>query len=108
MDADTGTGEAATAGKPSPVAILATALAETWQRRDRLQDRALTRAGWTPVDYAPHLWREYQELALGIDRRSRAGAAFDPASLAKEIDWNLSLDEKIFSEIRRPIRRRSE
>ena len=73
-------------------------LAEVWQRRDRLQDRALSRAGWTPVDYAPHLWREYQELALGIDRRSRAGAAFDPASLANDIARNLSLDEKLFSD----------
>ena len=56
----------------------------------------LSRGGWTPADYAPHLWREYQELLLGIDRRSRAGAAFDPAALTNEIAQDLTLDEKLF------------
>ncbi len=82
--------------KPTPAELLNTALADAWQRRDRLEDRMLSRGGWTPADYAPHLWREYQELLLGIDRRSRAGAAFDPAGLTKEIAQDLALDEKLF------------
>jgi hypothetical protein len=82
--------------KPSPAAALSAAIDNTWQLRDRLQDRSLSRGGWTPADYAPHLWREYQELLLAIDRRSRAGAAFDPAGLANEIANDLTLDEKLF------------
>ncbi|MGO9115631.1 MAG: carboxypeptidase-like regulatory domain-containing protein [Thermoguttaceae bacterium] len=97
---------AAPAGKPSPATVLATSLAEVWQRRDRLQDRlhgqAKARPGWTPVDYAPHLWREYQELALGYDRRSRAGVAFDATGLAKDVAENLSLDERLFSDSASP------
>ena len=56
----------------------------------------LSSGGWTPVDYAPHLWREYQELLLGIDRRSRAGGSFDPVSLTNELAQDLALDEKLF------------
>ena len=82
--------------KPTPAELLNAGLADAWQRRDRLQDRSLSRGGWTPADYAPHLWREYQELLLGIDRRGRAGAAFDPTSLANEIGQDLALDEKLF------------
>jgi hypothetical protein len=82
--------------KPSPAAVLNSTLVDAWQRRDRLQDRMLSRGGWTLVDYAPHLWREYQELLLGIDRRSRAGGAFDPAGLTNEIGQDLALDEKLF------------
>ncbi len=81
--------------KPTPAEALNAALENAWQRRDRLEDRMLSRGGWTPADYAPHLWREYQELLLGIDRRSRAGAAFDPTSLTK-IGQDLALDEKLF------------
>jgi hypothetical protein len=93
---DATTADAAPPAKPTPATQLAIALADSWQRRDRLQDRTLSRAGWTPVDYAPHLWREYQELLIGIDRRSRAGLAFDPVQLSSGLLQDLSLDERSF------------
>jgi hypothetical protein len=94
-------GEAAAEGappptKPSPAAVLGASLADAWQRRDRLQNRALSGGGWTPADYAPHLWREYQELLLAIDRRSRAGVAFDAANMTNQIAQDLAVDEKFF------------
>ena len=84
------------AAKEVPASRLAKALADAWRRRDRLQDRNSCRGGWTPADYAPHLWREYQELLLKLDRRSRAGTAFDPAKLTAEIARDLDLDESLF------------
>ncbi len=50
-------------------------LAKAWQQRDRVQVRQGVNA-WSPVDYAPHLWREYNELLLGFELRSRYGVAF--------------------------------
>ena len=35
---------------------------------------------WLPVDYAPHLWREYQELVLGHEMRYRLGMAWTESS----------------------------
>ena len=48
-------------------------------RRSRRPDN------WSPVDYAPHLWREYQALLLGYEWRSRAGEAFDAKTLADDL-----------------------
>jgi len=48
-------------------------LARAWQVRDRMQIRNPPLA-WSPVDYAPHLWREYQEVLLGFELRVRYGA----------------------------------
>lgn len=46
-------------------------LERAWQLRDALRDRNAN--SWTPVDFAPHLWREYQELLLGFEWRYRCG-----------------------------------
>jgi hypothetical protein len=56
-------------------------IAKAWQQRDQMQDRG-TGDGWTPVDYAPHLWREYQELLLGYEVRYRYGMELSPQKLA--------------------------
>ncbi|MEK6234126.1 MAG: hypothetical protein N2C14_05410, partial [Planctomycetales bacterium] len=55
-------------------------LAKGWRLRDKFLDRSAG-DGWSPVDDAPHLWREFQDLLLGYDVRSRAGAAYQ--------DWNV-------------------
>ncbi len=47
-------------------------LRAAWRRRDQLQNREGA-GNWAPVDYAPHLWREYQELILGHELRYRLG-----------------------------------
>ena len=57
-------------------------------RADAFQAR--TDSGtWLPADYAPHLWREYQETLLGYEQRLWAGQAFQAkeiaASLQKEV-----------------------
>ncbi len=63
-------------------------LAQAWAAQDAFQAR--TDAGtWLPADYAPHLWREYQETLLGYEQRLWAGQAFQAkeiaASLQKEV-----------------------
>ena len=59
-------------------------LTEAWRLRDRAERRT-KKSPWTPVDYAPHLWRAYQELLLDYEFRRRAGAQYDAEELAKEI-----------------------
>ncbi len=41
-----------------------------WRWRDEFQSRQ-NPDGWSPVDYAPHLWHEYQELLLVHELRWR-------------------------------------
>jgi hypothetical protein len=48
-------------------------LAAAWKQRDDAEKRE---KGASPVDYAPHLWREYQETLLGYEQRLRAGKAY--------------------------------
>lgn len=71
--------------KPRPAAVAPAAdagpasvpalLTKAWQQRDRAQVRQGANA-WSPVDYAPHLWREYNELLLGFELRHRYGVEF--------------------------------
>ena len=63
-------------------------LQEGWRLRDRAQQRSPA-APWTPVDYAPHLWRAYQELLLGYERRYCSGAQYDPEQLAADLRTNI-------------------
>lgn len=56
--------------------------------RDRLADRDAN-GGWSPVDYAPHLWREFNELILGYEQRFRAGSAFDQQKLTDDLKKNI-------------------
>jgi hypothetical protein len=71
-----------------PAAKQAAALLdEGWRLRDRFQDRHAS--PWTPIDYAPHLWRAYQELLLGYELRSRGGMEYDSAKLADNLRTNV-------------------
>lgn len=71
-----------------PEAGLRDLLLKAWQLCDRMQDRDAS-GPWSPVDYAPHLWSEFQELLLGYELRCRAGAAFDADRLAKDLQANV-------------------
>jgi len=73
-------------------------LAEAWKLRDSVQSRDGQNA-WSPVDYAPHLWREYERLLLGYDQRYRSGAAFDAKELAVELRANILPLEQLRSYI---------
>lgn len=56
-------------------------LAKAWRWRDTRQLReGLEQI--SPVDFAPHLWREYQELLLGYEMRYRAGSPWIEGRLA--------------------------
>jgi hypothetical protein len=59
-------------------------LADAWAAQDAFQHR--TEAGiWLPADYAPHLWREYQETLLGYEQRLWAGRAFEAQEIAASL-----------------------
>jgi len=57
-------------------------LAKAWEWRDKAQSHAGS-GNWSPVDYAPPLWREYQALVLGHEMRYRLGTAWTESSLAE-------------------------
>ena len=66
----------ATSPSTSPTANeLNKLLEEAWQLHDKIQDRGPTFA-WSPVDYAPHLWRKEEAILLGYEARYRAGNAY--------------------------------
>ena len=76
------------ASSPQAARQVADLLEQGWRLRDRAQQRSPA-ALWTPVDYAPHLWRAYQELLLGYERRYRSGAQYDPVKLAADLRSNV-------------------
>jgi hypothetical protein len=58
---------------------------QAWQLRDKLQSRSGP-GGWSPIDFAPHLWRELNALLLDYEQRCRAGEAFSAVDLTRELD----------------------
>jgi len=67
--------------KPEPaplpgVAGLRAALNKSWALRDEYLARK-ERDGWSPVDYAPHLWREFEDLILGYEHLARSGKGLE-------------------------------
>ncbi|HEY5312676.1 MAG TPA: hypothetical protein VIK18_09150, partial [Pirellulales bacterium] len=74
-------------GQPAEAGLRAR-LNAAWQLRDHLATRA-EHSGWAPIDYAPHLWREFEELILGYELRYRAGTAFDRQALADDLSRNI-------------------
>lgn len=64
---------------------LRSALDQAWQLRDKLQSRSGP-GGWSPIDFAPHLWRELNALLLDYEQRCRAGDAFSAVDLTRELD----------------------
>ena len=57
-------------------------MTKAWEWRDKVQVHAGA-GNWSPVDYAPHLWREYQELLLGHEMRYRLGVAWTESDLGR-------------------------
>jgi len=66
-------------------------LEKGWRLRDEIQGidfDTLSRSaqvGFSPADYAPHLWRELNALLLDFEQRVRAGAAYNPAVLRDDL-----------------------
>ncbi|MFT5522278.1 MAG: hypothetical protein ACI9HK_000221 [Pirellulaceae bacterium] len=46
---------------------------KTWALRDKLQSRKLGNKGWSPVDFAPHIWRALNYRLVLFDRDLRMG-----------------------------------
>jgi hypothetical protein len=63
-------------------------LGQAWELRDRMQSRTAPE-NWSPVDYAPHLWHEFEQLLLGYELRYRCGRAFDAQELADGLRTNV-------------------
>jgi hypothetical protein len=59
-------------------------LDDAWSLRDRAGERQADER-WTPTDWAPHLWTEYQQLLLGYELRYRAGTAYREDELAERL-----------------------
>lgn len=78
------------AARAEHAAELRRLLDEAWAARDTLADRTDV-APWSPVDYAPHLWREFEALLLGYEDRLAGGAAYDPQRLAQALRTELAL-----------------
>jgi hypothetical protein len=70
----------------SPEAKLAELIRQAWKLCDGIQNRAGKDGGWTPVDYAPHLWRYTREYLLGFEQRSRLGVAYEKNLLREQIE----------------------
>jgi len=73
--------EPAAGKKPAGGDAIRDLLGQAWRQRDTMQQRG-PGEGWSPVDYAPHLWREYQRLILGHELRYRYGVPFSPSDRA--------------------------
>ncbi|MDD4268219.1 MAG: carboxypeptidase regulatory-like domain-containing protein [Pirellulaceae bacterium] len=72
------------AGRDAARAEVLNLLQDAWRLRDRLQSRD-NAAEWTPVDYAPHIWREFQELLLGYEMQFRDRRT-DAKDLASDLE----------------------
>jgi hypothetical protein len=46
---------------------------KTWLLRDKLESRSTGSRGWSPVDYAPHIWRALNFRLVQLDRDLRMG-----------------------------------
>ncbi len=55
-----------------------TAIERIWNLRDQLQNRQVGQGGYSPVDFAPHLWLRINDQIVWFDQRQRRGS--DPAS----------------------------
>ncbi|MCE9527091.1 MAG: hypothetical protein K8R36_13675 [Planctomycetales bacterium] len=86
---------------------LRNALDQAWQLRDKLQSRSGP-GGWSPIDFAPHLWRELNALLLDYEQRCRAGEAFSAVDLTRELDRLLidlkQLDSQLNGGEAQPVR----
>jgi hypothetical protein len=67
-------------------ATIRDSLHRAWQLRDELEEVAVNGTRWSPVEYAPHLWRELNSLLIDIDSRYRAGEAFAAGVLQAQLN----------------------
>lgn len=72
-------------------------LGKAWNLRDGVQRRT-AEARWSPVDYAPHLWREYEGLLAGYEKLYLAGKSTSPAELNEDLRNNLLQLEALLAE----------
>lgn len=88
----TSSGVVATAG-PQVDQRLDAALKESWAaiRREEAEGQK-----WTPIDFAPHLWRRYQELLRGYQDRVALGAISAKKISRDDLDGN---KQKLLEEI---------
>jgi hypothetical protein len=56
---------------------------DAWTLRQQIQDRSKA-VPWSPIDYAPHLWRKLDALLLGGESRYGSGTAYAKEELTKE------------------------
>jgi hypothetical protein len=90
VPAGSGSGSAPAAASPTSAELAALAIGTrdplpwiaAWELRDALEQRAAWESpevdvgGWSPADYAPHLWQAYQAQLLAYERWLRAGEAY--------------------------------
>ncbi len=72
-------------------------LAEAWSLRDELQESAAA-IEWSPIHFAPHLWRELNARLLALEQHARAGQSFEPLQgTAVVADYSMAslLDEAV-------------
>lgn len=63
-------------------------LIEAWSLHDRIQGDVTAASilrDWSPVDYAPHLWRELEQRLLAFEQEYRAGSAFRTPQMQREL-----------------------
>ena len=59
-------------------------LRNVWARRDHLENSSGDE--WSPIDYAPHAWRQYVEFLVDLESRHYGGAEFDVARIKTELE----------------------
>ncbi len=75
--------EAATAARQEVRRLLG----EAWERHDRVHRRYSGES--QPIDYAPHIWREFQELLLAYERQYRVGPDSAMESLQRQLETKI-------------------
>jgi hypothetical protein len=63
-----------------PMAEFVNAAGNAWRLHDQLQNSQQA-DGWSPIDYAPHLWRHREAEIVGWEARCRAGNAYAGGAL---------------------------
>lgn len=76
-----------TEGPKRPKNLLA--IQKLWKLRDTLHNR--NAGGWSPVDFAPHAWREVNAYLLDAEARCRAGQIYDTQELSTDLQELLEL-----------------
>jgi hypothetical protein len=66
---------------------------KVWKAHDRMIGRTSDNE-WTPADYAPHLWREFQATLLSCEARFRAGQHFGGSSSERSLEKDREYLEK--------------